>query len=115
MRPQMQNIELPKQFTEQHLHQYDLMRMFNLTEPGFFSRYLRGEFPAGVVMTEFFDCNLIVWPRRDIEAWIAAGKPANVELADRRQRVIVALQNSIEAEHGIPIEQLAAEMVASSN
>lgn len=115
MRHATNDIGLPKQFIDTHINQHQLARLLGLDEPAFFRAYLAGEIPPGVTMTEFLDVPLICWPRADIQAWLDAGRPANAELADRRQRVIVALQCAIEAEYGVSIDTLAAHMVASSN
>ena len=115
MRQQQQDIGLPKQFIDAHLNQHQLMRMLGYDEPQFFRAYLAGEIPPGVTMTEFFDLPLICWPKSDIQQWMEAGKPAHAELADRRERVLMALRQAIEDEHGTSIDDLAAGMAAASN
>jgi predicted DNA-binding transcriptional regulator AlpA len=111
----LNTIGLPKQFIEDHINHHQLMRLLGKSEPEFFLAYLAGEIPPGVALSEFMDCNLIAWPRSDIEQWLAAGRPESLELADRRRRVLVALRNGFEAEHGVSLEQLAADMVAAGN
>ena len=108
-------IGIPASFVRQHMNQHEFMRLLGVDEPEFFRMLLAGQIPPGCALSEFLDLPLIVWPRADVQSWLDDGRPANAELANRRERVIVALQRAIEAEYGCDIESLAANMVASSN
>lgn len=115
MNPVGDSIGIPQSFILEHVNQHDLARRLGLNEGDFWRSYLAGEILTGVPMLEVIGEPWLVWPKADVERWISAGRPVNVEVQDRTRRVHGALRRAIELEHGRPLEQLAADMVAQSN
>ena len=99
-------IRIPESFVSEHMHQRELAERLGMTEQEFFEHYLAGAIPQGVPMLAVIGQPWLVWPRADIAAWEAAGRPVDEDLADRTKRVITALRASIEAEYGATLETL---------
>lgn len=67
-----------------------------IDEAMFWGFYAEGRFPFGVSLMSLTGVPLLVWPRDDIKAWLAAGMPEDPSLAERTRRVMADLRAAMQ-------------------
>jgi hypothetical protein len=67
---------IPQAFLDSHYCQEHVMAAMAWDEATFWRSYIQGRVPRGVSLMPLCGVALLVWPKRILDAWHAAGRPA---------------------------------------